>query len=278
MYAGVDVGGTKTLLAVLDDHGVIKETRKFPTPENYHHFVLELRHAAAHLEHRDFKAAGIGTTGTIDRQHGIIIRTGTLPWQRVPLLADVEKVLHCPAVIENDAKIAALSESMLLKDRYRRVLYITISTGIGVGFVLGGKIDTTLNDAGGSNMLVGHRGKLEIWEHFASGKAIVERYGKRAEEIHDEATWKAIVRDLRPGLLELIAILEPEAVVIGGSVGTYFERYKHLLTTELKPYETPALRMPVFLQASRPEEAVIFGCYDLAKATFTKERRHAAAA
>jgi len=278
MYAGVDVGGTKTLIAVLNDAGIIQETRKFPTPENYHHFALELRHAVAHLEHRDFKAAGIGIPGNVDRDHGVGIRFGNLPWQQVPVLADAEKILNCPAIVENDAKLAALSEAMLLKDKYARVLYITISTGIGVGFVLNGKIDINLNDAGGANMLMEHRGKMMPWEHFASGKAIVERYGKRAEEIHDTSTWKAIVRDLRPGLLELIAITQPEVVVIGGSVGTYFERYGQLLKDELQQYETPLLPMPDLRQASRPEEAVIFGCYDLAKATFAKEKRHAAAA
>lgn len=232
----------------------------------------------AHLEHHNFKAAGVGIPGTLDREHGVGIRFGNLPWEDVRVLADAEKILGCPTVLENDAKLAALSEAMLLKDHYRRVLYITVSTGIGVGFVLDGRIDINLSDAGGANMIMEHKGKMMPWEHFASGKAIVQRYGKRAEEIHDDATWKAIVRDLRPGLLELIAITQPEVVVIGGSVGTYFERYEHFLHTELEPYETPLLPMPVFRKARRPEEAVIFGCYDLAKKTFSKGKSHATAA
>src|ERR1700710_1585045 len=117
MYVGVDVGGTKTLLAVMDNHGVIKETKKFPTPHNYHHFLLELANAVAFLTTQDFKAAGIGIPAThIDRKHGIGTTFSNLPWHNVPVLADVEKILKCPTVLENDAKLASLSEAMLVRE------------------------------------------------------------------------------------------------------------------------------------------------------------------
>jgi glucokinase len=113
-----------------------------------------------------------------------------------------------------------------------------------------------------------YKGKLQPWETFASGKAIFERYGKRAEDIHDEATWKAIVRDLSLGFVELIAVTQPDVIVIGGGVGSYFERFHKLLTDELRQYVTPLVKFPVFHQAKRPEQAVIYGCYDLARSTF----------
>src|ERR1035437_1329698 len=119
MYAGVDVGGTKTLVAVLDDNGVIQELRKFPTPQNYHNFILELQHTVAFLTTKDFKAAGVGIPAAqIDRQHGVGINFGNLPWKNVHILADAEKILRCPIVVENDAKMASLSEAMLVKDTY----------------------------------------------------------------------------------------------------------------------------------------------------------------
>jgi predicted NBD/HSP70 family sugar kinase len=268
MYVGVDIGGTKTLVAVLDDDGVIQESRKFLTPRNYHEFLLELRHAVAFLTTKDFKAGGLGTAGNLDRERGVILFSINLGWKNVPVLADVEKILGCPVVMENDAKIAALSEAMIIKEKYARVMYVTISTGIGIGLVDNGIIDTSINDFGGAAILLEHEGKLVPWESYASGHAIVERYGKRAEDIHDAVTWRAIVQDLVPGFVELIAFTQPEVIVIGGSVGTYFDRYHKILVDELKKYKTPMLKQPVFRQASRPEEAVIFGCYDLAKQTF----------
>lgn len=269
MYLGIDVGGTKTLIAVLSDNGEIIESRKFPTLENYSHFLLELRHAIAHFKHQEWRAAGVGIPVSVfDRKHEIGLRFGNLPWKNVAIQHDLEKIVRCPVVLENDAKLASLSEAMLLRGSYDSVLYVTISTGIGYGLTVGGIIDTHIGDGGGRTILLEHNGKLVPWETFASGKAIVERYGKRAEDIHDDKTWQAIARDLKLGFLELIAITQPDVIVVGGSVGTYFDRCKGFLTDYLKQHETPILQIPPIRKAERPEEAVIYGCYDLAKQTF----------
>ncbi len=264
MYVGVDVGGTKTLVAVLDEHGVINEQTKFPTPKNYDHWLLELRHALAHFETKDFKAAGAAIPGRIDRTHGRAISLGNLPWHNVPVQADCERALHCPVVVENDANLAGLSEAMLHKNS-ETVLYITVSTGIGTGIVHNQVLDPTLLDSEGGHMLLPHRGKLIEWEQFASGKAIFEHFGKHAADLHDQKDWEYIARNLGVGLFELIAIVQPNLVVIGGSIGSYFERFGSLLAAELKKHELPIVPIPNIVQAARPEQAVIFGCYDIAK-------------
>jgi predicted NBD/HSP70 family sugar kinase len=272
MYVGVDVGGTKTLVTALTDAGEIVESTKFPTPVNYKNFLLELRHTLAHMEHQDFKAGGAGIpTSRFDRHTGIAQRFGNLPWINVPVQHDLEKIFHCPFVVTNDAKMASLSEAMLLKDKYTRVLYVTISTGIGYALTVDGTIDENIGDAGGRTIMLEHDGKLQVWESFASGKAIVERYGKRAEDIHDDETWQKIVRELTQGFLELIAVMQPEVIVVGGSVGNYFERFKPFLEAELKKYDTPILKIPALRKAGRPNEAVVYGCYDLAIATFSQK-------
>jgi len=275
MYVGIDIGGTKTLVAVLNEHGVIKERTKFPTPKNYDHFLLELRHALAHFKHHDFKAGGVGMPVTVfDRDHGRGVNFGNLPWKNVNIQHDIERICECPIVLENDAKLAALSEAMLLKHKYSKVLYVTISTGIGIGLVVNGVIDTNIGDGGGRALQLEHRGHTMPWEDFASGRAIVERYGKRAEDIHDHETWVKICRDLAKGFTQLIAIAEPEVIVIGGSVGTYFDRYGRILKAEIAKYHIPLLTMPDLHQAKRPEEAVIYGCYDYAKQKFSHAAAH----
>jgi len=269
MYAGVDIGGTKTLVAALDDNGVITESRKFPTPRDYKHFLLELRHSVAFLTTKKFQAAGVGMPATsLDRTHGRGLSFSNLPWRNVPMQRDVEKLLACPVVVENDAKLGALSEAMLLKGKFSRVLYVTVSTGIGLGLVVDGHIDSNIGDAGGRLIMLEHHGKLVPWEQFASGHAIVERYGKQAHDITDATTWRAIARDLSIGIQELIALTEPEVIVFGGSVGTYFDRYGDYLHDELAKYETPLVPLPALQAASRPEKAVVYGCYDIARATY----------
>lgn len=269
MYVGVDIGGTKTLVAALDERGVIIEDNKFPTSEDYKTFLIDLSEVITGFKNQDFAAGGVGIPATaIDRVNGIGIKFGNLSWQNVPIQNDVEEICHCPIVIENDAKMAALSEAMLLKDNYKKILYVTISTGIGYGLVTKGEIDTNVGDGGGRTILLEHDGKMTPWEDFAGGRAIVEQYGKKAEEITDKNTWEAICRQLAKGFIHLIALMQPEAIVIGGAVGTYFERFGEILKTEIESYQIPLAKLPVLIKAQRPEEAVVYGCYDLAKLTY----------
>ena len=275
MYAGIDIGGSKTLAASLDTKGVILQKTKFKTNPDYDQFLVELQATMAAFDVQDYLAAGVGAPAThLDRVHGRGTDFGNLSWKNVPLQADIERLLHCPAVLENDAKMAALSEAMLLKQSYSKVLYVTISTGIGIGLVSNGVIDTSIGDGGGSTLLIDYQGKLQPWESFASGRAIVGRFGAIAEDINDPVIWKVISRDLAKGFIELIALMQPEVIVIGGSVGAHFHKYGHFLITELQRYQTPLLSIPPIRQAARPEEAVVFGCYDLAKYTFDAD--HAA--
>ncbi len=266
MYICIDIGGTKTLVASVTSEGIVTESVKFPTPEKYEQFLPELQKAVESLSTDDFRAGTVAVPGTIDRKRGRIKQLGNREsWQNIPVARDIESITQCPILIENDAKLAGLSEAMLLKDTYERVLYITISTGIGIGLTVNGRIDSSLGDGGGRTMLLAYHGKLTPWEDFASGKAIVKKYGKMASEINDEKVWGEIARRLTPGFLELIAILNPEAIVVGGGAGNHLGKRLHLLTTDLKKYETPMLHIPPILAAQRPEEAVIYGCYDYAR-------------
>jgi glucokinase len=192
---------------------------------------------------------------------------GNLPWHDEPLQADAEKIFNCPLMIEHDSALGGLSESMLLPEN-KRVLYVTISTGIGTGLIDHRSIVPELADSEGGQMLLEYRGKHVKWESFASGRAIVERFGKKAAEIDDDATWQRIAHDLAQGFIELIAITQPDIIVIGGSVGRYFDRFKVFLEQEVTKYRNPLVPIPAFQQAVRPDDAVLYGCYDLAMAHY----------
>lgn len=267
MYVGIDIGGTKTLVAVLNNDGQIVEMVKFATPKTYSNFLLELAHSVHHLKHHDFVAAGAAAPGRIDRKHGRVVDLGNLPWTNFPLQADCEKILHCPVVIENDANLAGLSEAQLHKD-IDKVLYVTISTGIGTGIIYKQHLEPALLDAEGGQMRLPFHGEIKKWESFASGRAIYKHFGKKAADIHDEADWKHIVRNLSLGFFELIAVYEPDLIIVGGSIGTYFDRWAHLLQIELNKRAVPVIKIPKLVKAKRPEEAVIYGCYDLAKQVY----------
>ncbi len=269
MYIGVDIGGTKTLVAVLNPSGVIVEKITFPTPQKYDEFLSQLKDSVATFEHQDYRAAGVAVPGRLNREKGEVLVLGNLPWHKEPIQADCEKILSCPVIIENDAKLAGLSESMLNRDA-DTVLYITVSTGIGTAVIQKQRLDPAMLSSEGGHMILPFKGELTPWESFASGHAIYEHFGKKASEIDasDEKSWSYIARNLSVGIFELLTTIGPDLVIIGGSIGTYFDNYASPLNAELNKYATPYVMIPKIIKAKRPEEAVIYGCYDLVKQVF----------
>jgi glucokinase len=273
MYLGIDIGGTKTLVATFDDQGKLAEKAKFSTDRDYPEFLEGLKKNIDSLSAKDFQYCGVGIPATvIDRSRGVGVSFGNLPWRDAPVQADIGRLCNCPVVVENDTKMAGLSEAILLKDKYKSVLYVTVSTGVGFALVVDRVIDTSVGDGGGRALMLEHEGKMMPWEDFASGRAIVERYGLKAKDITDKATWQEISHDLAQGLIQIIAITQPEVVVIGGGVGAYFEKYGKSLADELGKYKLPLIPMPALVGAQRPEEAVVYGCYELAKQEFNRAK------
>jgi len=270
---GVDIGGTKTLVAVFNEHGEIVEQTKFPTPKDYDHWLLELRNTAAHLEHHDFKAGGVAAPGYVDRKHGRLISQPNLPWKNIPLQADCEKTFSCPVVIENDANLAALSEAMLHPD-IDSILYITISTGIGTGFVYKHRLEPSMLDSEGGHVLVQDGDKRISWEKYSAGRILYKHFGKKLEDIpaSDKVAWDYIVRRMTIGIFANIAIFQPDLVIMGGSVGAQFDKYGEQLQAALDKLRMPVVDIPKVVEAKRPNECVIFGCYDIAKQTFGSKK------
>lgn len=264
MYLAIDIGGTKTLVASIDATGRIVKSSKFPTPVDYTEFKKELKTAIRNLE-TTFNRGAVAAPGKIDREHGVLLACSNLSWVNVPLEADIEHMAHCPMQLENDTKLAGLSEAIHIINEFKKVLYVTISTGISSALILDGVLDEGMLDSESGQILLEHDGKLRTWESFASGKAIVKKYGKRASEIDNDHDWKMISKNIAVGLIDLIAIVQPEVIIIGGGVGSHFEKFKKPLNELLKKYETPMVAIPPVIGAYKAEEAVVFGCYYLAK-------------
>lgn len=270
MYLGVDIGGTKTLLGVFTKDGQLKEKFRFETPQNYATFLAVFRRHVEPLLGQGVDAVGVGAPGRIDREQGVGIRFGNLAWKNTPLQKDIESITNAPTIVENDAKVAGLYEAFNIINDFKKVLYITIGTGIGICVVVNGIIDTELGDGGGHSMFFDHHGEKKSWEDFASGKAITKKYGKKASDITDQSAWRSIARNLSVGILDLLAIIEPEVVVIGGGVGSQFTKFEAPLLQELKKYETPSLPIPPLRPAKKPEEAAIYGCFELVRQKYGK--------
>lgn len=275
MYLAIDIGGTKTLLSVFDAEGTIVDSFKFPTPANYNEFKAELAdNIKQHLaNHGAFDYCCCAVPARLDRTAGVALGFGNLDWKNIPIRDDVQAIVGSTVIIENDANLAGLSEASYVADKYKKVLYITISTGIGDGIITDGIIDNSLADSEPGHMVFEIDGVAQTWEHLVSGKAIVRRFGKKAADITDPETWKLIVHDIAKGLVDTMATVQPDVIIIGGGVGAHFDKYGQLLNQEMKKYKDlvgPVIDVPPVIGARHPEEAVIYGCYELIRQTMAK--------
>jgi len=205
---------------------------------------------------------GIGCPGTSDCEKGIILYSSTFGFIGAPLAAEMQKHINLPVFLDNDANCAALAESLSgAAAGAESSVTITLGTGIGGGIVIGGKIYRGFNCAGGElgHMKIALEGeectcgRKGCWETLASGTALIRLTKKGAlanpesvinkltegnmEKIdgrtafdaarQDDETGKRIIGEymgyLSDGLINIINILMPEVVVIGGGISNQGE-------------------------------------------------------
>lgn len=269
MFLAVDVGGTKTLVALLSADGSIVKSQKFPTDPNFSMFADTLVKELKDLATTEVVGVGVAIPGEVDYDAGVGLVFGNLPWQNVPIAETVQQAFDLPiaVAIENDANAAGLAEARALLPARKNVVYVTVSTGIGTGIITDNKIDPHWQRSEGGFMQFERDGKSVIWESFASGHAITERYGKKAADIPEgDPAWTTIAEDLAVGLGNIAALLAPDIIIIGGGVGEHLPKFKGQLDTAMARFKQKVvLSLPEIRQALHPDEAVIYGCYHLIK-------------
>ena len=309
----IDLGGTKIRSIVVDADGhILGEDRRETDAHEGQEPVLARLVASAYeaiaVSGAPFSAllgVGVSAPGPVDFERGILYQPPNLPgWDAVPLATLLQARLGLPAFLENDANAAALGES-----RYgagqgaRHMIYLTISTGIGGGLVLDGRLyrgaDGSAGELGhmtvdenGPPHACGQRGCLEV---MASGTAIgrMAREAVGAGRSDVLATLAASVEELSavevdkaadagdPAALEILAnashylgvgfanylnIFNPEVIVIGGGVSHIG---RQLLDPAIALAKQRAFRLPArtveFRRAALEGRAEVLGVAALAR-------------
>jgi len=218
---GVDLGGTKVYTAVADSKGHILAETKAPTEaDKGMDFVLDK--IAAMVKQVSKKAGlpeipaylGIGAPGPLDSQLGFIYQAPNLGWRDVPLKLLLEEALHVNVTVGNDANLAALGEFRFGDYRGTSdLIYITVSTGIGCGLILGGELyqgaDYSAGEIGhltvepdGLLCSCGNRGCLET---IASGTAIARFAKELAQQGKGTGILKAVGGSIEGITAELVS-------------------------------------------------------------------------
>jgi glucokinase len=196
MLLGIDVGGTKTVIAIADEAGVLRGRRRFATPlsgdarADLSALAREARAlcAEAGASPAKLQAVGVALPGPLDLEAGLLLSPPNLPgWQRLPVRDLLAAELGAPVALENDANAAALAEWRFGAGRGARdMVFLTMSTGVGGGLILGGKLQRGVATSAGE---IGHMpiewegepcacGKRGCLEAYVGGHAWSERLAR----------------------------------------------------------------------------------------------------
>lgn len=215
---GIDIGGTKVAAGVVDASGRILSGARRSTPGNdpraVENVIVELVGELA-SQYR-VGTVGIGAAGWMDVDGGTVLFSPHLAWRNEPLRANLQRLLRRPVFISNDADAAAWAEWRFGGGQgQRRLVCITLGTGIGGAMVMDGRVERGMHGVAGEfghqiMMPGGHRcqcGNRGCWEQYASGNAL----GREA---------RALAQAKSPVAKELLAAVHGDPERITGAVVT----------------------------------------------------------
>jgi fructokinase len=231
-YGGIEAGGTKWVCAIGSGPDDLRRTVTFPTTEPEETIARAVDFFAAD---GSLTAVGVGSFGPIDVQRnsptwGRITTTPKPGWADTDVVAALRAALDLPLGFDTDVNAAALGEHRWgAAAGLETFCYITVGTGIGGGGMANGRLMHGLLHPEFGHIRIPHdraRDPFEgvcpyhgdCFEGLASGGAISARWGKNPEELSGDGVWDLEAEYLALGLLNVIAVLSPQLIILGGGV------------------------------------------------------------
>ena len=248
MYLSIDIGGTKTLVALFSRRGRVIRRFKFKTARSFSEFVGDLTLVLEEFRGRPIRAMTVAIPGVVQKNCSVCF--GNRDWGEVDLYSPISALFNCPVFFENDANLAAVYESYRLPGK---TVFLTFSTGIGGGVASRGRI---LPESGAFEP--GHKfysidGTTLEWEDIAAASALEKHFDiDYATDLRGKNVMEEIARRIALGLPDIISEYKPDNIVLGGPLGKIFKLYvKYLPKFDGVRYRRPR----------RPLESVIYGCF-----------------
>jgi len=293
LLIGVDVGGTKIQAGLVTDKGRIIKKFRLPTQTRRGKKVIlaNIEKALKEIWSPAVKGIGVGFAGLVDNNKGIFVSGPNFPasFSDVPLAAWLKRRFGVPVKIDNDVHCFTLGEARFGAGRgHHSVVGMTLGTGIGGGWVIGGRLYRGRDNAAGE---VGHMtialdspakcgcGRPGHFEALGAGPAQTSLYarltGKKLLPTQIEslagkgdATAREVMKIsaswLGSGLANIVHIMNPDIIIIGGGISRNKLLWPTMLRTMKQSVIFPSLRSTPAVPATLGDDANILGAALLA--------------
>ena len=249
------------MAAASDAEGKILQRVKAVTPPGLDDGLELLRSMTVEVAAGEQIAAiGAAIGGPLDWRRGIVSQLHQSGWRDVPLKSIMEHAFKCPFIVDVDTNVAAFGEYQSYESPPSRMLYITLSTGMGGGLIVDGRIYRGMGD---EHPEIGHQsihyrcshpekvicecGAPDCLEAMVSGNGIRRVYGKRAQDL-TPVEWDEVAFNLGQGFRNLATIYLPDEIILGGGValggGQYLVKAAiEVMQTHLRLVPAPKVRL-----------------------------------
>jgi glucokinase len=308
LVLGVDIGGTKVAVGLVNSQGQILHASRAPmvargSADEGLRAVLEAMDAVmTQARAARVRAIGVCAPGWVDSQKGVLLSATNLPcWEKFPLARKLEKHYGLPTRLTNDARAAALAEAKWgAGSKYESIFYVSLGTGIGTAMVREGQIyhGRPGGSCEGGHMSINFNGPLcgcgkrGCVEMYASGTAISRRArgllrqsrnnrsqilkmaggnisnitaqsvnnAARSGDPLAEQILRAAADHLAIWLGNMIDLLEPEVIIVGGGIGRVMMTYRASIRRTLETWAVnPGARRVRILNARYSSQSALAG-------------------
>ena len=258
MRIGIDLGGTKTEVAVLAPDGSIALRRRAPTPRGAYAPIVEsvvrLAQEAARDSGQPAAPVGVGIPGSIAADTGLVRNANTVELNGQPFAADLSAALGREVRISNDANCLAAAEAGPggAAPGAGMVFAVILGTGCGGGIAIGGRVHEGINRIAGewghtplpwpeADEYPGNRcwcGRMNCLETWLAGPALAREAGaadgheavRMADggDVRAQAAVRRHADRVARGLAGIINVLDPDAIVLGGGVSNLMHLYQQV--------------------------------------------------
>ena len=261
VFVGLDIGGTKIMVAAADREGSILRRARADTSTSLETDLANINRMIAEVAaEEEIMGMGAAIGGPLDWEQGIVSPLHQPAWRNVPLKAMMESKWRCAFRVDVDTNVAAVGEYRwggILEERF---LYLTLSTGMGGGFLVNGQI---YRGQEGAHPEVGHQsinfrssnlravqcecGAPDCLEALVSGNGIRRIYGKPAEALSSQE-WDEVAYNLGQGLRNMAVLYAPDLIRIGGGVAVgggenFIHAAKIVMEAHLKLVPAPQVEL-----------------------------------
>jgi glucokinase len=312
LLLALDFGGTKlTVGLAASGERRWRAHQRVPSPPGSNaqsdlEMMMELARDMLATAQAPLAAVGVSFGGPVDAAQGLVLLSHHVPgWEKVPLQEWLEERLGVPAAVDNDANVAALGEHRFgAGQNCDSLLYVTVSTGIGGGWIvhgrpyrgadgMAGEIGHMVIDPNGPVCTCGKRGCLEalaagpaiarraqerLAENPQAGQAlraligddvqaVTARHVSQAAEAGDELSRQVLdeaARALGRGIGSAISLMNPQCVVVGGGVAKSGQRYFEAVRAAARATVPPEMTVDI-VPSALGDDAPLWGAVALAE-------------